>query len=304
MTLPSKVYIREVGPREGFQSLSKIVSTAEKIELIQALSLTGVREIETVSLVRPDRVPQMADADEVARALPEQSDVRYTALYLNPKGFVRGEAFPAIRNSGWLMIAVSDDFLRANNGISIDDMCAAMPEWFAAFRAAGKKLHGITVSTAFGDHHRSYSETDLCDVLAKVRRVVQQHGETLSEISLADTVGVAHPEQVRRAVQAVRALIPGAEVSLHLHDTRGRGLANAYAGLLEGVSTFDASVGGIGGCPFTKGGAGNICTEDFIALCHSLGITTGISLERYVSAAKRAAAIVGAPLPGKMYRIE
>jgi len=303
MTLPKKVRIREVGPREGFQSLHGIVTTSDKIKLINALSETGVKDIEAVSMVRGDRVPQMADAEEVSNGLVFQNGVRYSALYLNKKGFERAQNLRGFSNEAWLLTSGSEEFLKANSNQTWQEMTDSIPGWVKLFRDHGKKVQGILISTAFGHGSGRLSSAALCGVVQTVWDKVKEAGETISEVALADTIGIANPSDVKRAINAVRERFHGVEISLHLHDTRGSGLANAYAGLEEHITIFDSSVGGIGGCPFTKGGAGNICTEDFIHLCHSMGIDTGISLQKYCEAAKLAASIVGQDLPGKMYKL-
>lgn len=304
MALPEKVTIREVGPREGFQSHSQFVPTADKLRLIAALSETGVKQIETTSFVRPDRVPQLADAAEVAAGLPAGATCRYTALYLNPKGFQLSVAQPKLTTTGWLYLAASDTFLRRNTGLSIEETVARYSGWLKLFTDNGVKLEGLMVSSAFGcSFEGQITDLSLEQVLTRALHALQSAGAELPEICLADTVGWGNPEQVRRAVKAVRRIAPSSAVSLHLHDTRGLGMANAYAGMLEGVSIFDASVGGMGGCPFAGPGvAGNIATEDLLYLCEQLGIQTGISLERYLAAYAVAEQIIGRPLSGKYAR--
>ncbi len=305
MVLPQSVYIRELGPREGFQTITKQIPTSKKLELIEALSVTGVTEIEITSMVRPDKVPQMADAEEIICSFNRHDGVRYTSLYLNKRGFERAEAVGKGRldNQAWLYFATSETFFKKNNNLTLAEALDAIPEWMKAFHDSGKMLHGIMLSTAFGCMYEGSTTPDKTERLlsAILGRLLSQ-GQGPREISLADTVGLANPGSVKDHVSVVRSLCPGVTVSLHLHDTRGTGLANVYSGLLEGVTVFDASVGGMGGCPFTEGAAGNVATEDVVYLCHSLGIHTGISLEAYVKAAQLAARIVGAPLPGKYYR--
>ncbi len=303
MAIPKSVYIREVGPREGFQTLSKVVLTEQKLSLIDALSETGVKEIEITSLVRPDLVPQMADADEVIKRYQRKPHIKYTALYLNLKGFVRAEESGRLDNTGWLAVAASETFLKKNSNTDLNTIVSEIPEWAAQLEKHSKKLHGVMVSTAFGCNYEGEISTErLIAVLSKIHIAASDSGQSVKEFCLADTVGRGNPEEVRRKVNKVREIFSGVEVSLHLHDTRGTGMPNVYAGLLEGVTIFDASVGGLGGCPFAKGAAGNVPTEDVIYLCHELGIQTGIDLDKYIKAAKVAELIVGEKLPGKRYR--
>lgn len=301
--LPKRVMIREVGPREGFQTHPLAVSIEHKLRLLSLLSATGVKEIEITSLVRADKVPQMADADELIRRYERVSGVRYTALYLNPRGFLRGESTGRLDNSGWLYLAASEEFLRRNANLSVEQAIAQIPEWLQAFSQVGKPVHGVMLSTAFGcSFEGEISRERMMDVLRRCEECLRAHGSTFREVCLADTMGWGSPREVRARVALVRERFPECAVSLHLHDTRGTGMANVYAGLEEGVELFDTSVGGLGGCPFASGAAGNVPTEDVVFLCEQLGIETGISLERYGEAAHFLAGVIGAPLPGKWYK--
>lgn len=292
MGIPKEIRIREVGPREGVQTSDVIVSTQDKLALIELLSQTGVKDIEITSLVRADKVPQMADAEEVIALYKDHPGIRYTALYLNKTGFERAEALGRVKNGCWLNIAVSETFLLKNNNVSIDDAIKKFPAWLESFKRAGKSLEGLMLSTAFVCSYEGKMSPD--KVLALLTRVVDlcaEHKQPLKEVCLADTVGKANPEMVRDLVQGVRKKFPNLTISLHLHDTNHLGMANVYAGLLEGVAIFDGSVGGIGGCPFMKGAAGNVATEEIVYLCQEMGIQTGISLEKYLEAAKFAVGI-------------
>jgi len=303
MAFPKKVRIREVGPREGFQTLVRVVSTERKLELIDALGATGLKDIEIVSFVRPDKVPQMADAAVVVDRFRAVPGVAYTGLYLNPSGFVRAEETGRLHNEGWLYLAASETFLQRNSNTSIAAGIDAMPALLATFKERGKSLRGIMLSTAFGCNFEGPIASDT--IVGILRRVVAHTaaaGETLHEICLADTMGWATPVMLRERITRVRREFVGSEVSLHLHDTRGSGMANVYAGLEEGVAIFDCSVGGLGGCPFARGAAGNVPTEDVAFLCHELGIETGLDLSKLAAAAILAEEIVGEPLPGRFYK--
>ncbi len=299
--LPSRVLIREVGPREGFQIIPQIVATPRKLQLISALVEAGLSQIEVTSFVRPDRVPQMADAETLVRTLPRTSGVSYTGLYLNIAGFKRAQGTGGLDLSGWLYTSPSNSFLHKNSNTSIEATLSSVPEWIEAFRDAGRALHGLMVSTAFGcELEGSIAVSSVTELVARFIAECSKHGERIEEVCLADTVGRAQPNAIREVVRSVRAL--GVVPSLHLHDTWGLGLTNAYAGMLEGVEIFETSVGGMGGCPFTPGAAGNVATEDLVYLCASLGISTGIDLGRCCSAAVLAEEIVGSVLPGRVYR--
>lgn len=316
MPLPSRVFIREVGPREGLQILADphLLSTAQKIELVHRLAAAGASEIEVTSMVRPDRVPAMADADEVVRGIKrppivEGERVRFTALYLNHKGFERAEKLGNLDNQGWLYSATSDTFLSKNANTTRAKIIDEVPRWLELFAEAGKTLHGVMISTAFGCGYEGFEAAErLGETLNNLLEALKKFNAAPVEVSFADTVGLAEPEGVRRAARWFRQKYPSLRLSLHLHDTRGLGLANAYAGLLEGVDCFDASIGGIGGCPFTPGAAGNIATEDLVYLCDRLGISTGISHAEYCAAARWLNTILvgseparGKPLPGKSF---
>lgn len=303
MQLPDSITIREVGPREGFQTISKVIPTAHKLELIEALAKTGVRQIEVTSFVRPDRVPQMADAEDLARSLVHYEGVRYSALYLNKAGFERAEACKRISNDAWLYTAASSTFLKRNNNLTFDDVVDGVPEWLTVFAKAGKSLHGLMISTAFGcNYEGAVSHDTVLRIIAEIHKRVEDGGQRIREICLADTMGWASPLALKALVTKVREAFPGSEVSLHLHDTRGTAMANVFAGLEEGVKVFEASVGGMGGCPFARGAAGNVASEDVAFMCREMGISTGLSLEAYVEAARIAERIVGKELPGKLYK--
>lgn len=300
-SLPSRVLIREVGPREGFQILPKAYPIRQRLELINALVRASLRSIEVVSFVRGDKVPQMADAEQLVQQLPQAAGVEFTGLYLNERGFERGEKTGRLANAGWLYTSPSGTFLRHNSNSSVDQTVAAVSGWSKLFRQHGKGIHGLMVSNSFGcAFEGAVSPATVISLIERFLAACQAAGERLHEICLADTVGMANPESVRRLVAALRPL--GIPVSLHLHDTFGLGIANVYAGLLEGVSIFEASIGGLGGCPFTPGAAGNVATEDVVYLCHQIGIETGVQLDLLLEAARLAEFIIGTPLPGRVYR--
>jgi hydroxymethylglutaryl-CoA lyase len=304
MTIPKHVIIREVGPREGFQTHSDVVPTEQKLELIKALNKTGVSEMEVVSFVRPDRVPQMADAVDVIDQMERRPGVQYHGLYLNQKGFEIAESTGRLDNRCWIYTATSDHFLKENSNATHQDLLNGIPAWIELFQKHRKELHGLMVSMAFGNASEGvFSEESLEQLVSRYVDAFQAAGAELKELSLADTVGFGIPEGVRSSVRCLRKRFPTLQISLHLHDTLGTGIANAYAGLLEGVSCFEASVGGMGGCPFAKGASGNIATEDLVSMLDSMGIETGIDLDAYKRAAALAEKIIGKPLAGHCYRV-
>ncbi len=300
--LPGSVTINEVGPREGAQSESPPIPTADKIALSDALSETGLRTIELVAFVSPKWVPAMADADDVLRGIRRTPGVRYTGIFLNAQGLARAIAADAV-SEGVLTLSASETFNKRNANKTLDEALAEMPAFIAAYQAAAIPVERINIPTAFGCNFEGYIALDhLLDCIARVRAVAEEHGERPTSVKLLDTMGWANPEQMRRTIVAVRERWPDLEVALHLHDTRGLGIANAAAALHEGVREFDAAVGGLGGCPFAAviGAPGNIATEDLAFLCEQMGIATGIDLERLVECVGLAERIFGRTLPGHL----
>jgi hydroxymethylglutaryl-CoA lyase len=301
--MTAKVLIREVGVREGFQIHPQVIATEAKLSLIDALAETGVKEIEVTSFVRADRVPQMADAEDLVSKLKPKAGVDYLGLYLNQKGFERAESVGKLNNKGWLYAAASALFLSNNSNTTQEQILNSIQSWSDLFKLHNKELYGVMISAAFGyPGVGRINYVKVIDVLRQIHEKVDNIGAKISEISLADTVGCATPDQVRETVSQVKKSFPASKVSLHLHDTHGLGIANAYAGYLEGVRIFESSVAGLGGCPFAPGASGNIVTEELVTLFEDQGIATGISLEKYIAAAHLAERIVGKKLPSKPLR--
>ncbi len=298
--LPTKVLLREDGPREGFQMLAHSVPTEQKLQLIKMLCETGVRSIETTSFVRADRLPQLADAEQVAAGLPEGSPVRFRALYLNQKGLERAMNCSKLDVEGYILLAASETFLKKNNNQTLTEAIEAIPSWLQSFTRHGLSLERIMISTAWGDNDEGPIPSKT--VLSICKRVLDALPSDLPlpELTFADTTGWANPKSVQALIAESKARWPEVPLGLHLHDTRGTGMANVYAGLSEGVDRLDCSVGGMGGCPFSPGAAGNVPTEDVAFLCEQLGIETGLQLDRYISCAKFAEQLAGKPLPGKL----
>lgn len=298
---PAFVHIAEVGPREGFQFEPPHIPTEAKIRLIDALSATGVPEIECASFVNPKVVPQMADVAQIAAGITRRPGVTHSCMWLNEKGFqqalANGLHTPALTSG-----SASDAFLMRNNNRTPEQQIDGQRALRAAYSQAGLGRGPIYLFTAFGCNYEG--EIPLQKVLhrcADLVSVCEDAGLPPLCITLCDTIGAADPVQVRRLVEAVRNRW-NYPVALHLHDTRGLGIANALAGLELGVARFDASVGGLGGCPFAgnRAAAGNIATEELALLCDRLGIATGINLPALIEAARLAEEIVGHPLPGKL----
>jgi hydroxymethylglutaryl-CoA lyase len=302
---PAHVDIHEEGPREGFQSEPAGFSVAERAALVEALAESGLRQIQVASFVNPKRVPQMADAAELFAAIQRRPGVRYTGLWLNEQGFDRARATAQVDLVGTLYFYASDAFARANNGLGAAEFAERQRQWVHRYRAEGLPIESAYLMTAFGCNvEGAIVEERLAEALAFIARLQREEDFVLPRLYLADTVGMADPRAVRRRVALAREHLPRARIGLHLHDTRGIAMANALAALECGVDLFDASVAGLGGCPFcgnAHGGAsGNICTEDLVFLCESLGIATGVDLGKLLDAARLAEKIIGRRLDGRL----
>ena len=294
--MTNRVTIVEVGPRDGLQNEAARIATADKVAFVERLAAAGLPVVEVTSFVRPDRVPQLADAREVFAALgPGAGATRYTALVPNLTGL--REAIAAGVREVAIFAAASEGFSQRNTNRSIAQSLAAFAEVCAAARAAGVRVRGY-LSTAFGCPF---------DGAVDPRRVGELVRQLLDlgvyEVAISDTIGVAHPGQVPVVVEA--AFGQGASVgqlALHFHDTRGQALANVMAALPLGVRTFDASAGGLGGCPFAPGATGNLATEDLVYLLDGLGYETGVSLPAVLDASAFIEQKLDHLLPSRVYR--
>jgi len=266
----SAIEIVEVGPRDGLQSESQVLPTLAKVEFVHRLERAGLKRIEVASFVNPKRVPQMADAEEVLAALAQSQGARYIGLVLNRRGFERARA--AGCSEIGMAIAASESFSQRNQGCSVDEGVGAWLDIAQAARSAGIRAQ-VTISTAFGCPFEG--EVPEGQVLALAERLAAGAPD---EISVADTIGVAVPTQVTGLIAAFRRSLPRVKLRAHFHNTRNTGLANAYAAILAGVRSLDASCGGIGGCPFAPAATGNIPTEDLIYMLHRMGFDTGVNL--------------------------
>jgi hydroxymethylglutaryl-CoA lyase len=302
--LPGFVKIHEEGPREGFQFESGPISTEDKVRFVEALAETGLRQIDCVSYVNVARVPGMRDAEEVARSIRRKAGVRYTGLWLNTRGLERALQLP-LDLVGAIRITASETFSVKNTGMTIEQTIADQRRWLAIYRENHIPVEWGYVMTAFGCNFEG--EVPISQVIQMVEHLLSLAKDaevSLKGIYLADTVGHGTPASMEMRIGAVRERWPDLKIGLHLHDTRGTGVANAYAALRLGVDQFDSSCAGLGGCPFAghKGAAGNVCTEDLVYMCHEMGISTGIDLARLVECAEMAEKIVGHALPGKVMR--
>lgn len=300
---PKSVHIHEEGPREGFQFEKGQISTEAKVELIDALSETGLKEIQTVSFVNPKRVPGMADADEVVKRFRKKEGVRYSGLWLNEQGLQRALATNKIDVKGRIVLCASEPFLARNQNSTLEQMVQAQNNMIAVYKQHRISIEEGAVQAAFGCNFQGDIPVEhVLTIVHRIMSIAATHEVTLKNLVLADTMAWATPRRIRSVVGTVREHYPDLNVTLHLHDTRGMGIANAYAGLEMGVHSFDSSVAGLGGCPFAshKGAAGNVCTEDLVFMCEEMGIDTGVDLDRLIEAALLAEKIVGHPLPGSV----
>lgn len=293
------VTVTEVGTRDGLQIEPTLISTAKKIELIQDMLAAGIRNIEVTSFVSPKAVPQLADAEDVLAGITRDPGTRLSALVPNLRAAQRAVTTPL--DAGVLLCSASNTHNRKNLNRSVDESLAALREVADCLKAGGstygpKSLIGA-VATAFGCPFEGDIAID--DVLKIVRAYVAA-GAT--EITLSDTTGMATPVHIRALVRRVREEVPGVELALHLHNTRGVGLVNVLIGLEEGIYRYDSAMGGLGGCPFAAGATGNICTEDLLYLLSESGYETGIDLQGAIGVALKAEAFLGKPLVGQVMR--
>jgi hydroxymethylglutaryl-CoA lyase len=299
--LPQRVHITEEGPREGFQIEKGPIATSRKIELIDALSETGLTRIQVVSFVNPKLVPGMADAEQVVAGMRRVPGVAYLGLWLNERGLERARATGRLDIEGRLSFSASEPFLQRNQNRTLAAQLADQHTIAETFKRLGVPVETAMITAAFGCNFAGdIAPAHVADLVQTALDVAAEHGLTLKTVTFADTMAWATPLSIKRVLGAVRERHPALHLALHLHDTRGMGIANAYAGLEMGVGEFDSSVAGLGGCPFAghAGAAGNVCTEDLVFMCQEMGIATGIDLERLLEAARLAESIVGHPLPG------
>jgi isopropylmalate/homocitrate/citramalate synthase len=290
--LPREVRVVEVGPRDGLQNEDMSVPTSDKARFIDLLSRSGLRHIEATSFVSPRAVPQLADAAELMGAIQEVGGVTYSALVPNLKGMQRA------LESGIREVAIftgaTDSFTKANINMTIEESLDAFGPILQLARREGVRARGY-VSVAFGCPYEGFVPPER--VLRVARRLLEMG---VYEVSLGDTIGVATPNQVPEVVGPVLAEAGAGAVALHLHDTRGTALANTLAALFLGVSTFDSSAGGLGGCPYAPGASGNLATEDLLYMLHGMGIHTGVDLEKVGEAARFILGVLARP-PGSKY---
>ena len=292
--LPSRVTLVDVGPRDGLQNEKQPVAAAHKIELVHRLQAAGLREIEVTSFVSPKWVPQMADNTEVMAGIQRQPGVRYGVLVPNTKGLEA--ALPTRPDEVVVFAAATEAFSQRNLNCSIEESIERFAPVVAGAKAAGLKVRGA-ISCALGCPYQGEVSPDEVD---RVAGLLLQIG--VDHCYVGDTIGVGTPRKTQRAFERVLRHFPLHEVSGHFHDTYGQALANIYASLELGVSTFDGSVGGLGGCPYAKGATGNVATEDVLFMLNGLDIDTGVDLDRLVDAAAAISSVLGRPPVSRVSR--
>jgi len=289
--VPQTVRVVEVGPRDGLQNESAILSTEDKRRYIEMLANTGMSDIEVTSFVNPARVPQLADAEELFASLAPRPAARYSALVPNRRGLDR--ALRAGVRAIAFFTAASETFTERNIGMSIGESL----DGFAAMMQSARE-HGLWVrayvSTAFACPFEGVIVP--AQVVPVVERLIEMG---VDEVSVGDTIGHATPNEVTEMTDALAPILPLEQLAYHFHDTRGTALANVLAALEQGVSVFDSASGGAGGCPFAPGAAGNLATEDLLYMLHGMGISTGIDIDKVVDASRFLASQLGRSLPGK-----
>ena len=292
--MEERIYVQEVGVRDGFQSEPLFVPTDVKVALIDELSATGLAKIEVTAFVSPKSVPALRDAAEVVARIKRLPGVVYIALVANARGAEAAVAGQVDEIN--IFLSASESHNLANVNKSSDASFAAFTDVMRVIDGTGIHVNG-TVSTSFGcPFEGAVAAERVIEFVARYRQL------GVAGVTLADTTGMANPRQVGELTEAVYRRFPDVELALHFHNSRGMGLANVLAGLAAGCRRYDASLGGLGGCPFAPGATGNICTEDLVHMLQSMGYATGVDLDRLIAASRRLPAIVGHEVPGQVLK--
>ncbi len=288
--LPSKVRIREVGPRDGFQNEPETIPTAEKVRLIDMLSGSGLTRLEVTSFVRPDVIPQLSDAEDVLGAVERREGVAFSVLIPNERGLERALGLRDRFDEINVFVSASETHNRKNVNRSIEESLAGLERTLATAREAGLRCEGV-ISTSFGCPYEG--EVPPERVFAIAERLAAAGCE---EVGFGDTTGMANPRQVGEFFVAAGERLGGVELTAHFHNTRGQGLANVLAALEQGIESFESSFGELGGCPVPPGATGNISSEDLVSMLHEMGVETGIELPRLIEASRAAQEVLGRQL--------
>jgi hydroxymethylglutaryl-CoA lyase len=294
--LPQSVRLREVGPRDGFQNEPETIATADKVRLIDLLSASGLSRLEVTAFVRPDVIPQLADAEEVLAAVERRDGVAFSVLIPNERGLERALGMRDRFDEINVFLSASETHNRKNVNRSIEQSLAGLEATLATALEAGLRCEGV-ISTSFGCPYEGEVPPDR--VLGIAERL---DAAGCAEVGFGDTTGMANPRQVRDFFAAARERLAGTELTAHFHNTRGQGLANVLAALEEGVDSFEASFGELGGCPVPPGSTGNVSSEDLVSMLHEMGIETGVDLPGLVDASRAAQEVLGRPLGSHVLR--
>jgi hydroxymethylglutaryl-CoA lyase len=294
--LPGSVHIREVGPRDGFQNEPEEIATADKVRLIDLLSSSGLSRIEVTSFVRPEVIPQLADAEEVLAAVQRREGVSFSVLIPNERGLERALGMRDRFDEINVFVSASETHNHKNVNRSIEDSLTGLERTLATATGAGLRCEGV-ISVSFGCPYEG--EVPPERVFGIAERLAAAGCE---EIAFGDTTGMANPRQAHEFFAAAHERLTGVELTAHFHNTRGQGLANALAALEEGVGSFESSFGELGGCPVPPGATGNIATEDLVSMLDEMGIETGVDLPRLIDAARAAQDTLGRPLGAHVLR--
>jgi hydroxymethylglutaryl-CoA lyase len=292
--LPPDVTLYEVGPRDGLQNESRMVPTDDKVRLVDALSQTGLRAIEITSFVNPKWIPQLADGAEVSRRITRKPGLIYSALVPNKQGL--DAAIAAGMKEIAVFMSASETHNKKNINKTIAQTLVAFQETVPPAIAAGLRVRAY-VSTVYGCPYEGAVDPARALELCRALRALGCY-----QVSLGDTIGVANPRQVRDVLSRVLAEIPIPEVAVHFHDTRGTALANILVSVEMGITTVDAALGGLGGCPYAPGASGNVATEDVVYMLEGMGVRTGVDLDKLVDCARLASTVVGHEVPSKYYK--
>ncbi|MFI5028624.1 MAG: hydroxymethylglutaryl-CoA lyase [Solirubrobacterales bacterium] len=294
--LPKSVRLREVGPRDGFQNEPETIATADKVRLIDLLSASGLQRLEVTSFVRADVIPQLADAEAVLGAVQRRDGVAFSVLIPNQRGLDRALALRDRFEQINVFLSASETHNRKNVNRSIEESLNGLEVTLEAAREAGLRCEGV-ISVSFGCPYEG--EVPPERVLALAERL---EAAGCAEVGFGDTTGMANPRQVHEFFALARGRLPGVELTAHFHNTRGQGLANVLAALEEGVDSFEASFGELGGCPVPPGSTGNVSSEDLVSMLNEMGIETGIDLSALLEASRAAEELLGRPLGAHLLR--
>jgi hydroxymethylglutaryl-CoA lyase len=294
--LPASVTIREVGPRDGFQNEPETIATAEKVRLIDLLSASGLKRIEVTSFVRPDVIPQLADAAAVLTGVERRDGVSFSVLIPNPRGLERALELRDRFDEVSVFLSASETHNQRNVNRSVGESLNGLEATLEGAREAGLRCEGV-IATSFGCPYEGEVAPE------RVFEIAERLGAAgCAEIGFGDTTGMANPRQVRSFFAAARERLQGVELTAHFHNTRGQGLANVLAALEEGVDSFESSFGELGGCPVPPGSTGNISSEDLVSMLHEMGIETGIDIGALIEASRAAQEALGRPLGAHVLR--